>query len=287
MSVGVQYQASDSTWIGLSIRSPVTTIWGGGSILSMTTDENTGEVIRASDDSVKIDQRLPLNVRLGVGIDLQDLLLAADVSLSLPESTYESVRAHDGTTDLTATNAAGQQVPVPVGVPQGRSAVVNVSLGAHYRMSPTTAFQAGFFTDFSGQPDELIDELHPHINRYGITAGVSLKGASSTTTIGLIATIGAGQSWGIDDNGKPAHRDAQAEAIYFTLGGSTRLGEAPEKPQASTAEPSEPAPPIPEVAPRDQRDPEATPNPSSRQDQSAKPQQAKNKVKKPRRKDSE
>ena len=39
--------------------------------------------------------------------------------------------------------------------------MVNVSLGAQYRLSPKTAFQAGFFTDFSGQPDALIDELHP------------------------------------------------------------------------------------------------------------------------------
>jgi hypothetical protein len=45
-------------------------------------------------------------------------------------------------------------------------------------------FIIGLATDFSGQPDPLIDELHPRTNRYGVTAGVSLKGVSSTTTIG-------------------------------------------------------------------------------------------------------
>ena len=142
-----------------------------------------------------------------MGIDLQDWLLAADVSLSLPESTYQSVRAQDGTTEISSAkdaNGCRLATSIPIGVPLGRSTVVNVSLGAQYRLSPKTAFQAGFFTDFSGQPDALIDEFHPHINRYGITAGVSLKGASSTTTIGLIATIGTGRSYGFDDQGKPA-----------------------------------------------------------------------------------
>jgi hypothetical protein len=300
MSVGVQYQASDNTWIGLSVRSPVMTIWGSGSILYMDANlDPAGSVRRANDNQVKIDERLPLNMRLGVGVDLQHWLLAADVSLSLPQSTYQSVRAHDGTTDpangnvpaLRALDVNGQQVGglIDIGVPLGRSTVVNVSLGAQYRLSPKTAFQAGFFTDFSGQPDALIDELHPHINRYGITAGVSLKGRSSTTTIGLIATIGTGRSWSAnqDAQGNNLKADAQSEAIYFTLGGSTRLGEAPEKPRASTTEPSESAPPLAGVAPREQRGSEAAPSPPTQQDQAAKSPQPKKKVKKTRKKDSE
>ena len=233
MSVGVQYRASDSTWIGLSVRSPVMTVWGSGSILYMDANiDSVGSARRANDNQVKIDERLPLNMRLGVGVDLQDWLLAADVSLSLPQSTYQSVRAQDGSTNLIARDANGTQVgdPIDISVPQGRSTVVNMSLGAQYRLSTKTAFQAGFFTDFSGQPYALIDELHPHINRYGVTAGISFKGTSSTTTIGLIATIGTGRSYGIDDQNQQINADAQSEAIYFTLGGSTRLGDPPAKP---------------------------------------------------------
>jgi long-subunit fatty acid transport protein len=234
MSVGVQYQATDSTWIGFSIRSPVRTIWGGGSVLYMDANDPSapaGSVRRANDNQIKIDERLPLNMRLGVGLDLLDWLLAADVSLSLPQSTYQSVRAQDGSTNLIARDTAGTQVgdPIPIGVPQGRSTVVNLSVGARYRFSAKTTFQAGFFTDFSGQPDALIDELHPHVNLYGLTAGVSLKGTSSTTTIGLIATFGTGRSYGIDINNNFVAADAQSEAIYLTLGGTTRLGDAPEK----------------------------------------------------------
>jgi hypothetical protein len=156
-------------------------------------------------------------------------------------------------------------------------------------VSPKTAFQAGFFTDFSGQPDALIDELHPHINRYGITAGVSLTGRSSTTTIGLIATIGTGRSWSAnqDAQGNYLKADAQSEAIYFTLGGSTRLGEAPEKPQASTAESSEPAAAVPEVTPPEPHATETKPTPPPQQDQSVKSPHAKKKVNKTRKKDSE
>jgi hypothetical protein len=87
----------------------------------------------------------------------------------------------------------------------------------------------------------------------------------------VTATIGTGRSYGFDDQGNPAHCDVQSEAIYFTLGSSTRLGEAPEKPLASTPEASESAPPVAGVAPSEQHDIEATPNPPPQQDQSAKP----------------
>ncbi len=297
MSVGIQYRASDNTWLGLSVRSPVGTLWGSGSTLVMDANYGApGAVRRATDNNLKIDQRLPLNMRLGVGIDLQDWLLAADVSLSLPESTYQSVKT--GITDpanknipaLYAFDANGQQVGplIDIGVPLGRSTVVNVNLGAQYRLSPKTAFQAGFFTDFSGQPDALIDPLHPHVNHYGVTAGVSLKGTSSTTTIGLIATIGTGVSVpGSDANGNPVTTEVQSEAIYFTLGGSTRLGEAPEKPRTSSTEPSESAPPVPEVAPLEQHDTKAAPSPPPEQDKPVRSPHAKKKVKKTRNKDSE
>lgn len=296
MSVGIQYRASDNTWLGLSVRSPVGTLWGSGSTLVMDANYGApGAVRRATDNNLKIDQRLPLNMRLGVGIDLQNWLLAADVSLSLPQSTYQSVQT--GTTDpangnspaLKALDASGQQVGplVDIGVPLGRLTVVNVNLGAQYRLSPKTALQAGFFTDFSGQPDALIDELHPHINRYGVTAGVSLKGTSSTTTIGLIATIGTGRSYGINDQGQQVNADAQSEAIYFTLGGSTRLGDPPEKPPVSNHEPSESAPPVPEAAPSELRDAKAAPSPPPEQDKPARAPHAKKKVKKTQKKDSE
>jgi hypothetical protein len=126
--------------------------------------------------------------------------------------------------------------------------VVNLSVGARYRVSAKTTFQGGFFTDFSGQPDALIDELHPRINLYGLTAGVSLKGTSSTTTIGLIATLGSGRAYGIDNQNNLVTANAQSEAIYLTLGGTTRLGDAPEKPAPpSEAESIEKGPPAPSL----------------------------------------
>ncbi len=193
---------------------------------------DNGYIRRAYDGNLNIDQRLPLNLRLGGGLELPDWLLAADLSLSLPESTHQSVRAHDGSTSLTAYNASGAPIgaAIPIGVPQGRLTVVNLSIGAQYRLSAKTAFQAGFFTDFSGQPTALIDELHAHMNRYGMTVGISRKGSSSTTMLGIIATIGIGKSFGWTDQNQQVLRDAQSEAIYFTLGGSTRLGDPPEKP---------------------------------------------------------
>jgi len=38
-----------------------------------------------------------------------------------------------------------------------------LSIGAQYRLSAKTAFQAGFFTDFFRAAHGLIDELHAHM----------------------------------------------------------------------------------------------------------------------------
>jgi len=94
---------------------------------------------------------------------------------------------------------------------------------------PQDRFSGRLFHGFFGAAVRPHRRVAPHINRYGVTAGVSFKGTSSTTTIGLIATIGTGRSYGINDQNQQINADAQSEAIYFTLGGSTRLGDPPEK----------------------------------------------------------
>jgi hypothetical protein len=133
--------------------------------------------------------------------------------------------------------------------------VLNVNLGVQHRISPKTAFQAGFFTDFSGQPQDLViqDQLHPHINRYGVTLGLSFKGTSSTTMVGIIATAGFGRSFGLVQDPTGAYNDgtapARSEAIYFTLGGSTRLGDPPEKPALAPTPQAAPAETVPVLAP--------------------------------------
>ena len=43
----------------------------------------------------------------------------------------------------------------------------------------------------------------------------------------------------IDAQNNPLNADAQSEAIYFTLGGSTRLGDPPEKPVPAPSAESE------------------------------------------------
>ena len=181
MSVGIQYRASDNTWLGLSVRSPVGTLWGSGSTLVMdSNDAAPGIARRANDSNLKIDQRLPLNMRLGVGIDLKDWLLAADVSLSLPQSTYQSVQAHDGTTDpangntpaLKALDANGQQVGplVDIGVPLGRLMVVNVNLGAQYRSEPQDRLSSWVLHGLlgsAGRPHRRIAPTHQPLRNHG------------------------------------------------------------------------------------------------------------------------
>lgn len=275
-SLGVQWQMSDRLWLGGSLRFPATTVWGGGNVLVMdgswdSDDATSDSVRRATDEEMKIDRRIPLNLRVGAGYDTGRWLVALDLGLSLPQAKYASVRAQDGSTQLPVVDPAGFQVgEVDVGYDDARDTIFNVNLGAQYRMSPKTSIQAGFFTDFSGQPDSMIDEIHNHVNHYGITAGVAMKGASSLTFVGIIAVLGSGRSYGIDydQNGEMIEKsaDATSNAIYFTLGGSTRLGEAPEReappepaapPQEEVQLPSGPNPAT--VAPEPPRTEEVTP----------------------------
>jgi hypothetical protein len=286
-SMGVQWQVSNGFWLGASLRLPARAVWGGGRLL--VTDgywDESGStpdyVRRASDDKMKIDQRLPLNLRVGIGYEAGDWLLAADLSLSLSQGSYAAVRTHDGSSTIQPVDAAGVPVdqPVDVGVDDARNAIFNVNLGAQYRLSHKTSIQGGFFTDFSGRPDSLIDEIHNHVNHYGITAGVGMKGASSSTFVGIIAVLGSGSSYGATlPDFQEKHVSASSNAIYFTLGGSTRLGEAPE-PKAPPAPPPPPpeemqppaAPMAPAVAPEPPREEKVKPASKAKRKVKAKPQ---------------
>jgi hypothetical protein len=260
-SMGVQWQVSNGFWLGSSLRLPARTVWGSGRLLvveslSDASGANPDYVRRAADDKMKIDQRLPLNLRLGLGFDSGAWLLAADLSLSLSQATYASVRAGDGSDSIQPKDPNGTAVGdvIQVGKNDARNAIFNVSVGAQYRISPKTAVQGGFFTDFSGRPDALIDPIRNHMNHYGVTAGLAMKGASSTTYVGIIAALGVGTSRGItfdaQGNTQDKRADAQSDAIYFTLGGSTRLGEAPEpKAPPSSPPPEEVQPAAPPIAP--------------------------------------
>jgi hypothetical protein len=285
-SVGVQWQVSNGFWLGGSLRLPARTVWGSGRLLVIDSQNDASGatpdfVRRAADDKMKIDQRLPLNLRFGGGYESGDWLLAADLSLSLSQSTYASVRARDGSDSIQPVDAAGTALgqPIPVGEDDARNAIFNVSLGAQYRINPKTAVQGGFFTDFSGRPDSLIDDIHNHMNHYGVTAGVAMKGASSATYIGIIAALGVGTSYGVtfdaQGNIQEKRADARSNAIYFTLGGSTRLGEAPEPkvpPSPPPAEEQQPAPPpvAPTLVPDAPKDEPAKAAPKSKRKLKAK-----------------
>ena len=286
-SLGAQWQMSNGFWLGGSLRLPARTVWGGGNLLVMDGqwDESGGTpdwVRRFSDDKMKIDQRLPLNMRLGVGYDRGLWLLALDLSLSLPQASYASVRTRNGETQVQPKDANLVDIgpPVDVGQDDERDAIFNVTIGAQYRLSPKMSVQGGFFTDFSGRPDSVIDPIHNHMNHYGITAGVGMKGSSSLTFVGIVAVLGSGRSYAYryDDalaDFAVTKADATSTAIYFTLGGSTRLGEAPEPK----------APPTPLPPPAEEMQPPATPAAPTvaptplREEKAQPPSKAKRKVK--------
>jgi hypothetical protein len=222
---GLQWKLSPAWSLGLSVRSPVRTLYGTGRlILSESNTGGTAASREVTDNSLWSDFRLPLFVRAGAAYESGRIALAADLQLSMPQDTYAMELGEGGADWVQPRSADG----VPIGPPTNlarltrRTAILNASVGAEKTLTAKFSLQAGFFTDLSGTPNDATpppDELHPRVNRFGLTLGFVRRSVHSTTHLALVATHGWGTSFSLSD--ATARPRFDSTAVYLNIGGSS------------------------------------------------------------------
>jgi hypothetical protein len=221
---GLQWRLSPAWSLGLAVRSPIRTIYGTGRLL--VVQSNTGGTAGTrvvSDDSLWTDFRLPLFMRAGAAYESGRFALAADLQLSMPQDTY-AMELGEGGADWVQPRAADG---TPIGPPTNlarisrRTTIVNASVGGEKTLTAKFSLQLGFFTDLSGTPNDATpapDELHPRVNRFGLTLGFIRRSVHSTTHLAFVATHGWGTSVGLAEAARPRF---DSTALYLNIGGSS------------------------------------------------------------------
>jgi hypothetical protein len=239
--VGAQLHLSERWWAGLLVRSPVRRVMAGGQILLLESNVSPGSdprqspevtLLRAEESDPQIDLRVPVQVRGGLGYESARWLIALDARLSLPQAQYAALRAADGQTTLQPRDARKNPTgdPMNVGIDHRRQLTANANLGAQFWLTPGLALQAGIFTDRSGISDEDLEDIaQERLERTGVTLGITMRGALTTTHLGVVGTRALGKTSGTNldiesDEVRTSLVDVSSHAIFVTFGGSTRLG---------------------------------------------------------------
>jgi hypothetical protein len=220
---GLQWRLTPAWSLGFAVRSPIRTLYGTGRLLLVQS--TTGGATRTvSDNDLWTDFRLPLFLRAGAAYESGRFALAADLQVSLPQDTY-SMELGEGGADWVQPRASdGTPVGTPVSLARisRRRAIINASVGGEKTLTAKFSLQLGAFTDLSGSPNDATpppDELHPRVNRFGLTLGFIRRSVHSTTHLAFVATHGWGTSVGLND---PAARPRfDTTALYLNIGGSS------------------------------------------------------------------
>jgi hypothetical protein len=237
MQAGLQVQAASRLWVGVNVRSPLRTLFGGG---TMTIEGTEPALVGSStprryyDQNLWTDYRLPLQIRAGVAYEGERVRVAADALFSMRQDAYHLARGDRGADIVQPRAKDGTPVgpPITLSDPIRRQAVVNGSLGIELDLSRRTSLLGGVFTDLSAIPkDQDVDELHPRVNRVGLSLGFSRRRPHSTTYVTTVLTLGRGDASSFE-SAQPRYEVATG---YINLGGSSVLddlspGEVVEKP---------------------------------------------------------
>jgi hypothetical protein len=222
---GLQWRLTHAWSLGLSVRSPIRTLYGPGRLLLVQSNTGgTAATRTVSDNSLWTDFRLPLFLRAGAAYESGRFALAADVQVSMPQDNY-AMELGQGGADWGQPRATDG---TPVGAPTSlarisrRTAIINASVGGEKTLTAKFSLQLGAFTDLSGTPNDATpppDELHPRVNRFGLTLGFIRRSVHSTTHLAFVATHGWGTSVGLNDT--TARPRFDTTALYLNIGGSS------------------------------------------------------------------
>jgi long-subunit fatty acid transport protein len=247
LQAGLQFDLTDRLSLGASVRSPsLGRIYSKVSILyfnSVYAEDIRDNVIplggyvdRIETTDVEMDYRLPLMLSLGASYRIPDsFALALDVSYHLSQGPFNQFEGGK----VYPLDAAG----VPI-VDDSRAlnptyqvknkGVLNVNLGSEISLTRRFKARLGFFTDLSSVDQDYYDTEQkwsaavtlPSLTRLGITAGLGMIGEWSTSSIGLVYSVGFGDTFQLNstEGGRqPRSVDVTTHTFTVVLAGTANL----------------------------------------------------------------
>jgi hypothetical protein len=206
-SLGVQWDPGNTFRLGARVVAPSIRVTGGSRInlqnSRFATGGSTDLVFR--DESAEFDYQRPLEAVFGAAYLGRHAELEVDVHYYGPIDSYELyTSAEPGR--LTTIDAGG--TPVVTAVPftatlNSARSLVNLSVGANYRLSGGFRIHAGYATDASPVDDESLSVFRK-VDLSRLTGGVSLTGRRLSGSLGVGYSFGAGtrQTLGSTEGGQ-------------------------------------------------------------------------------------
>jgi hypothetical protein len=228
-TVGFQVRALPNLRLGASLRTPVTTIVGGGSVLHSSASNYPGATDTLSlveEQKPRLNYNLPLQIRAGASLILGDFHLALDVNFSPGQSQFAFIRGQFGETQLQP-RYFGMPMGEPVDIFKDlkRGAIIDAAFGVEYIGASGWGLVAGIFTNFTGAAEGSEDNTFG--DRVGFTFGGVRRSGRSTTRLGGAVVVGGGRASGIakgaDGMIATTLVDTSSVALYATLGGTADL----------------------------------------------------------------
>jgi long-chain fatty acid transport protein len=218
--VGLKIKATDHLRLGLTYRSPNLRIHRSGQVFQTVAGR---EPVAVSGGDLELESNEPFRVSLGVAWEEAKRWTAAlDLRIHGSVSEYFPVlrRAPDG-----------QMAPdLALGGRQVRDAVVNLSLGGEYYLSPSLALRGGFYTDFTSVPELRLNgerNLAGRVHLYGVAAALAWVTEKTTLSLSVNYAFGFGEALGVrngfTDQEEIVKTGASRQFLTLLLGGSYSL----------------------------------------------------------------
>ncbi|MBI5511276.1 MAG: hypothetical protein HY903_21150 [Deltaproteobacteria bacterium] len=233
VQLGAQVAVTDRLWVGLTLRSPVRTVYSRGSVLHahsvVDTANNQAYVDRVEVTKPYLDYRQPWRLAAGVAYVAPATFSAAlDLRLTSGTGDYVTRAGPNGEVSLPPTFPGGQ-IDDPsraVNIQEGNvyAPAINVNLGGSYQVTDALAAQAGLFTDLSATPERAVSEYYQtRLSRVGLTLGMGYAGELATTWLALVYARGRGQILGYGAGAAPVVTDATSQSVMLMLGSTASL----------------------------------------------------------------
>jgi hypothetical protein len=210
--LGLLLKPTKSFSIGLMASLSSFRMWGAGGFKTGTYGASTGGIsgqLFYATDNLFIDRPLPWEIRLGVGLSLQERFhFAADITFYMPQKF----------TMFAGVPQASLIFPAQV----TRNFIVNGNVGFEYAVTPTIPIRFGLFTNLTSAPE--VDRVRcadapclPWQHSAGATASVGAQLWRVKLDFGAIASYGQGYIQQLDPQGPSRFRWSQADQLQVQL----------------------------------------------------------------------